>query len=329
MADRTCLRCGKEFRAPSYLRSHEKRKTPCAPILEQEDILAVYGKDAIDDPDFVRKKCRFCGRVLSSYTAMRRHVRDTCRIAPNARNGDTGMELLYEHTIRRQEARIKALEGQNAEILDMVKCIAKDGDDSASGDPSGKVVITGGTNLVNVDTSVNKTNVVINVFGAEGVEHITVDAIRKILQDAVSVSETPERMAEEAMFNAALLVYSDPEHPENLTCYLPNQRGDSALVHVPRADGTIGWEVQPVPVVLPKMGKKSVDALFDNQPFEDAEAYGPLLRELLENESRYVGGKRTLRPILVRNKDLLQRALETLPMAADTAGAAVSAASRA
>ena len=31
---------------------------------------------------------------------------------------------------------------------------------------------------------------------------------------------------------AATMVYSDPAHPENLMCYLPNKKQDSALVHV-------------------------------------------------------------------------------------------------
>ena len=300
MADNVCHKCGKSFAKPTLLRRHEQRKTPCAPILELEDL----PEGTRTDPDLDKKKCKFCGRVFANYVSMRRHVRSTCKIAPNERNGDTGMEILFQHTIRQQQAQI---DRQQAQIDELTALVAKPTN-------SGVVISANDHGQVNVDARVQQ-QVVVNVFGAEGVEHITVDAIRHILQEAVSASETPARMAEAALLKTALLVYSDPEHPENLTCYLPNQRGDSALVHVPRADGTTGWEVQPVPVVLPKMGKKSVDALFDNQPFEDAEAYGPLLRELLENESRYVGGEKTLRPVLVRNKDLLQRVLETLPMA--------------
>ena len=36
--------------------------------------------------------------------------------------------------------------------------------------------------------------------------------------------------------------------------------------------------------------------------------------ELRDNEHRYTTGEGAMRPILVRNKDLLARALETLPM---------------
>ena len=57
-----------------------------------------------------------------------------------------------------------------------------------------------------------------------------------------------------------------------------------------------------------------MDTLFDRQPFEDADDYGPLIKELAANEKNYVAGHE-LRPILVRNKDLLARALESLPVA--------------
>jgi 23S rRNA A2030 N6-methylase RlmJ len=106
-----------------------------------------------------------------------------------------------------------------------------------------------------------------------------------------------------------MLVYSDPDHPENLTAYLPNKKTNDVLVHA-----EAGWEVQPASLVLPPMAQKSVDTLFDHQPYEDADDYGPLMKELAENEKRYAAGSE-LRPILVRNKDLLARALETLPVA--------------
>jgi hypothetical protein len=62
------------------------------------------------------------------------------------------------------------------------------------------------------------------------------------------------------------------------------------------------------------MARKSVDALFDRQPFEDAGTFEPLMAELRDNEERYVSGQSALRPVLVRNKDLLARALASLPV---------------
>jgi len=309
MADRTCTRCGKAFAKPTQLKRHYARKTPCAPILEAEDL----PPETLDDPDLEKKKCRFCGRVFSSYDSMRRHVRNSCKIAPNAKNGDVGMDLLYEHTIRRQEARIATLERQNEEMLGMMRqLVARDGGTTLATAPQanvGEIVITGDHNIV--DARRVETTVVVNVFGQEGLEHVTSARIRAIMEESLGVG-APSAAAQAAVLKTALLVYSDPEHPENLTCYLPNKKGDEALVHMSR-NGTTGWEVQPVPLVLPPMARKSVDALFDRQPFEDAATFEPLMAELRDNEARYVGGQGALRPVLVRNKDLLARALATLP----------------
>ena len=111
------------------------------------------------------------------------------------------------------------------------------------------------------------------------------------------------------MLKTAMLVYSDPSRPENLTAYLPNKKTNDALVHT-----EAGWEVQPTKLVLPPMAQKTIDTLFDKQPYENAEAYGPLLKELQQNEARFAAGEE-LRPLLVRNKDLLARVLKTLPVA--------------
>ncbi len=60
------------------------------------------------------------------------------------------------------------------------------------------------------------------------------------------------------------------------------------------------------------MALKSIDTIFGRQPHEDE--YAPLLKELQQNEARFAAGE-DLHPILVRNKDLLMRALATLPVA--------------
>ena len=306
-SDRTCPRCGKVFSLPCRLAAHCARKTPCAPILEREDLPGA----ALEDPDLEKKKCRFCGRVFSSYTAMRRHVRESCKIAPNDKNGDAGMERLYEYTARRQQAQIEALQSlvreQSAQIGQLL---------AARGAPAagGPVVSARGDgNRILQDNR----RVTINVHGQESVAHLTEAKVKTLLDDALRMPELPQA-ASQAVLKAAMLVYSDPEHPENLTAYLPNKKGDKALVHVARG-GTSGWEVQPTTLVLPPMARKSVDALFTKQPYEDAADYSPLLKELAENETRYTAGGE-LRPILVRNKALLLRALGALPLAGQPGG---------
>ena len=298
MADRTCTKCGKSFRAPSYLRAHQKRKTPCAPILEQKDL----PEDALEDPDLEKKKCRFCGRVLSSYTAMRRHVRESCKIAPNAKNGDRGMELLYEHTLRKQQAQIEHLTSLVTEQATIMRQLL-------AGQQSSGVI--GDNNSVgnNIHQTVHQT-ININAFGKEGLEHVDSAVVRQILDDSRRLPEITHA-AETALLKTAMLIYSDPDHPENLTCYLPNKKGDETLVHT---DG--GWEIRPTRLVLSPMASTALMRISDKQPYERAEDYGEIMAELVHNEKRYIGGQE-LRPILVRNKDLLRRALETLPVAGD------------
>lgn len=320
MADRTCDRCGTKFTYPWKLRRHLQRKTPCAPILELEDLPA----EVLEDPNLEMKKCRFCGRVLSSYDSMRRHVRSACQIAPNEKNGDAGMEQLYEHTIRKQQQQIEEMGRQMAEMTGMMEKLldgatpgtaanAAAGGSAAAGDASaaaGETAVSGDGAVVMQDRRVSVT---INLFGQESVDHVTKDKIHDVLVESMRVPNLPEA-ASQAVMKAALLIYSDPEHPENLTCYLPNKREKSALVHASREDGTAGWEVRPLQIVAPPMAQRSIGELFDKQPFDDAEACGPLLAELRNNEARYATGSE-MRPVLIRNKDLLARALETLPVA--------------
>lgn len=154
----------------------------------------------------------------------------------------------------------------------------------------------------------NSKKIQINVFGQEVLDHATLAKIKAILDDSLRRPALPEA-AQTAVLKTAMLVYSDPDHPENLTAYLPNKKTDEVLVHA-----QAGWEVQPASLVLRPMAAKSMDTLFDRQPYNDSEEYGPLLKELAENERRYSEGAE-LRPILVRNKDLLARALQVLPMA--------------
>jgi uncharacterized C2H2 Zn-finger protein len=295
MEGRTCEKCGRSFRYPRDLAAHLRRKTPCSPILEQEDLPAAVR----EDPDLEKKQCRFCGRVFSSYDSMRRHVRKSCGIAPNARNGDAGMTKLYEHTIRQQQAQIEA---QRVQIDQLLELSARQGRTvTARGD---------GTRILQ-DNSCHQTQVHIHVHGQEGVAHLTEAKVRALLDTASREPELPGA-ARRAILEAALLVYSDPEHPENLTTFLPDtQKQEDALVHTKD-----GWGVRPTTQVLPPMARKSVDALFTRQPYENAEGYAPLLKELAANEARYTASA-DLRAVLERNRELLRRALGgALPAAA-------------
>ncbi len=312
MADRTCEVCAKTFRFPSHLANHRAKKKSCALILEPE---APQRETLGGDPGG-KMRCRFCGRTFSCYTAMRRHVRENCKIAPNAKNGDKGMERLYEHTLQKQVDRLEVqnarMETQNAEMKTMMQqLLRQQGASSSTTQRAGEIALQG--DHAQVD---NSKKIVINVFGKEGLGHVARENIKTVLDEVLQrpgLTETPSDPAalsaavDEAVLKTAMLVFSDPSRPENLTAYLPNKKTKDALVHT-----EAGWEIQPTTLVLPPMALKSIDALFGKQPHEDE--YAPLLKELQQNEARFAAGE-ALRPILVRNKDLLARALKTLPLA--------------
>lgn len=295
MSDRTCSSCGKSFTFPAALRRHLKRKTPCAPILDL---------DGARDPEVEKLRCHFCNRVYASNVTLQRHVRHSCKIAPNAANGEAGMEKLYKHTLKSQQAEIVALKLQNVEIMKLMEEMRESRASGAHNNNCAEDVGIAGDNAV-VNYQKDNRTINISIFGQESLGHITTDHIREILNDSVRIDSLPDA-ANEAILKAAMMVYSDPSHPENITCYLPNKKTNDALVHT--GQGKTGWEVQPVTLVWPRMTKKSFDALFDNQPFEDAYEYEDLLRHMRDNEEKLSRGRR-LRPILVRNKTLLNQAL--------------------
>jgi len=234
-------------------------------------------------------------------------MRGSCKIAPNAKNGNEGMERLYDHTIQKQMAEMRA---ENAEMKAMMETQSKmmqllldrqGAPSSSNTQQAGELALQG--DHAQVD---NSKKIVINVFGQEKLDHVTAERIKAILDECLQRPALPTAV-NEAVLKTAMLVYSDPDRPENLTAYLPNKKTKDALVHTKD-----GWEVQPTQLVLPPMALKSIDAIFGQQPHEDE--YAPLLKELQENEARFAAGE-DLHPILVRNKDLLARALATLPVA--------------
>ena len=315
MAARTCERCNKVFKRPAHLRDHLNRKTPCSPIV---------GADS-EPAGAARVVCRFCNRSFVTRSSLTRHINVSCPIAPNARNGGDGMMILYEHTKRNQppetveklEAKVSELEAKLERMAEaLAGASAASADSRPNDEPRAGHAVSGGIAVGEVSgkLSITTNNIFVNVFGKEELDHATGDRIREILDDArgritALSDEALPVAAQTAVLRAAMLIFSSPENPENLTAYLPNKKLDDVMVH-----GTGGWEVQPAHLVLAPMATKALDVLFDKQPYENAEDYTALMVELRDNEARYAAGEK-LRPILVRNKDLLARALGSLPIA--------------
>ncbi len=295
MSDRTCNKCGKVFGKPAQLVRHRGRKTPCGLIIDPADL-----PQAEDPAAREGRTCHFCGRVYSTPQGMQRHVREFCKIPPNDRNGDDGMEKLYEHTAKKQQEEISAVRAENADLRTQMNQMM-----GVVGRMQRQLVALGApggvSNTVNGDVNIGgDVHVSVNVFGGETSDHVTREAIRTILDECRKL--TAGRAAELAILRTAMLVYSDPEHPENITAYLPNKKEDNVLIRSHQ-----GWEVRPAQAILPPMAEKTLDALFEKQPHDDATAYGPLMKELRDNEKRYQAGEE-VRPVLVLNKGLLRRA---------------------
>jgi len=210
------------------------------------------------------------------------------------------MDLLFEHTIRRQQAENERLRTQVQTLAHDVSQMTGMMERLALTAPPPSMVFAGDTAIVgNKNVVLQDRRVVnVNVFGNENTDHITSAKIREVLEECLQLDGIPQA-AKQAVMKAAMLIYSDPEHPENFTCYVPNKREGSALVH-----GVGGWEVRPLKVVTVPMAKRAIDILFDKQPYEDAETFEPLMKELRDNEAKYSSGAE-MRAILVGNKDNL------------------------
>ena len=352
----TCPKCGKEFTDKSNYNRHLARKMPCAPILDKEDL----PEEQRDSPN----RCKFCGRVFTRHANMLSHMKKVCKIAPREGN-EGGMEKLYEHTLRKQQAQIeqqqKEMEALKAQFHAFASGTTYSEQTAAPAAWSSRAVVqnrlavkpqevaavqagivtnvgAGGTynstTLVQNDNSVGKTtnnitaNVQINIFGQEKLDRITKPQVIDLLRSLGPVGENVKAIAEKAIIQAAMLIFSDPAHPEDITCYLPNKKGDNALVH-----GGSGWEVQPVGLVISPMAAQSIETLFKHQPAPDQhtpekdvkwmmEECGNIMRYIQQHEGDMTNEppRGEMRGILIRNKDLLQQVLAKLPMAGQGRG---------
>ena len=289
---RQCLKCRCVFRDPSTLRRHLNRKRPCTPVVGFDDLRAA------------QYNCRFCGRSYSSEWNVRRHMKS----CPIASRGERGMEQLYAHVLEKTRAAAEREAAAHQEIETLraeLQRLQLAGDDDKT-----IVQITNRVDSVNITN-----NVIINVFGQEDTRHITTDTVREILSrcaDSHLENCDEGAAAAQAILQAALLIYSDPERPGNITCYKPNKRDGNAMVH-----GVRGWEIVPVSLVVSPMARASLDLLFDKQPFDDdidqLKRYEIALRSLRQLEGRLVSSGANLQSVLIRNKELLFRALSQLP----------------
>jgi hypothetical protein len=154
---------------------------------------------------------------------------------------------------------------------------------------------------VHIET-LNLLQVEINAFESEDTTHIGRPEVTQILADCMLDAVGVPARAVSAIRSAAMRIYSDPDRPENITCYQPTSRRNVVLVR-----GAEGWEVRPASQVLPTMTKRSIDVIFDPRRQPYVEEYRPVLEHIRDHESELLAG-RAVRPILERNRQLIREA---------------------
>ena len=88
-----CNKCNKIFKYKSRLTTHLNRKIPCDLILDIKDV-----KEA-NKAKKENRFCKFCNRIFIATKYLKTHIRKNCPIAPNEKNGNKGMEILYKHIL--------------------------------------------------------------------------------------------------------------------------------------------------------------------------------------------------------------------------------------
>jgi len=117
MTDRTCKYCGKAFKYPSLLKRHHASKRKCVP--------AFAGEQKTDPRK--NHRCKFCGACFTEETHKYRHMRISCNIAPNAKNGTRGLDRLYELVSEKQNEDRMRIESLETQISAMNKILIQQG----------------------------------------------------------------------------------------------------------------------------------------------------------------------------------------------------------
>ena len=232
------------------------------------------GQDELAKPH----QCKHCLRRFTTSSNLGTHIRNNCKKAPlvveevRAITQPSVAELMKEIQELRATMAAAALVPQKPPTVQVASTII---------------------------------NVTINAFGKESTDHIGPDTIRRMLDETLARGINGKRAAFTAMINAAELIYSDERHPENITCYIPDEHDlRKALVHISDGQGGLQWHLRPCEEVIPPMARKATDLVFDNQPYQNAMRYDELMRALRDNEPAFQHDKE-MQSVLVRNRRLL------------------------
>lgn len=278
MADRTCAQCGRVFRYPSDLRSHLQRKTPCSSASAAPAVPELHSGHP----------CPECSQTFTTVGSLRRHMRRSAHVG--ASDELSRLRAVIEVLTRQVDAMSRAPQPET------IRC----------------------ENLAVSNYTVDRRHITVNVFGQENLDHITTEAIAQILSESHSAGAGENERSLQAVVRTAMLIYSDRDHPENITCYLPSKRNTSAMVR-----SAAGWESQPAALVLSPVMQNSLDVLFRRQPHEGPlKEYASVLTPLVgvedseELSQQLIGRDGSLRAMLYRNKSLAVAAAQKAQVSA-------------
>ena len=135
----------------------------------------------------------------------------------------------------------------------------------------------------------------VNIFGQETMAHVTRERVEAIIDESLSYMATIEAGATMVVLKVATLLYTDPAHPENLTCYMQDQETDYAYIRT-----ECGWEVCPLCMLITPVGRKVTELIVEN-----AGNY-PLLVEELQRVGAFYMADCMLKALLCRNNVIRQ-----------------------
>ena len=299
-----CGKCKKTFKSLSWLKRHEQRKTPCAPTIEPRPA---------HNQDTPKHRCKHCNRDYATHRSLNEHIRLACKVA--ARNTTIADDTTPGTGATPQPDVKSTTDILLAKLIDVLAMLQPGMLQPATAHLNAAAIsatvesvavanttqAAGENGLIKCDYASIATDkrITFNIFGKESLTHATDARIKTILDDSLSSTASIPAAAQMAVTKTAMLIYSDPDHPENLTCYLPNKKTNDALVHTAQ-----GWEIQPISIVIATIGQVTIDHIFAKQPHENADHYTLIMKELQKNEQAYITDS-LIRPILVRNRSLL------------------------
>jgi len=265
MVDRTCQKCAKKFDAPYLLRRHIARKTSCEPVLRTEDN---------EDDDFYT--CTACNRTFASRQSKSRHINGRCK-AQNKKI-DLGLDQKVQ-ALQQQVAELlqkKTSEGRSPQNFQATNLIVNNGTVIQTTDNSHNIL-----NSNNTSNSNNLNQQIANFLPTPTptpgwpakwplplIDPKPFTSPSKVelgeLQQAaarLSATETAACRKGEPRAVSALLVEvlrQVHEDPEQRNIYLSPDRGDQALVFVPRQ-----WMLKPLQVATHHVFEQMVKKLAD------------------------------------------------------------------